>query len=192
MSNLTLCFCINHYLDNLEFFRIQRIRDYASGQITRMYSTKFYLKIFIYQRRFRTRDGQENSFSVFFFFLFFSRFPDHFSLSFFPPFSFSLFSRKRKFFFFPGGKRKLFFFFQNWQGQKVEYFTVSVLVLRFSTPTPKKRMYYPTPKTVFTNTSTSNLIFLRSANSEFLSQNLVCNIFRSCLSVSDNFLNNFR
>ena len=120
MSNLTLCFCINHYLDNLEFFRIQRIRDYASGQITRMYSTKFYLKIFIYQRRFRTRDGQENSFSVFFFFLFFSRFPDHFSLSFFPPFSFSLFSRKRKFFFFPGGKRKLFFFFL-WEKKKISF-----------------------------------------------------------------------
>lgn len=125
------------------------------------------------------RDGQENSFSVFFFFLFFSRFPDHYSLSFFPPFSFSRFPGKRKFFFFPGGKRKLFFFFlwekkvffllekkvffsfSNWQSQKLEYFTLLVLVFRFLTPTSKKDVlsHSQNSTNMCIYTSTSNVIF---------------------------------
>ena len=61
MSSLTLCFCINHYFDNLEFFQIQRIRDYASGQITRMYSTNLSLKIFIYQTKNRRKGRRQKS-----------------------------------------------------------------------------------------------------------------------------------
>ena len=135
---------------------------------------------------FSIRDGQENSFAVFFFFLFFSRFPDHFSLSFFPPFSFSRFLGKRKFFFFPGGKRKIFFFFP-WE-KKVFFLLERKNIFLFSklaksktwkfyfisswfslfNSYSEKGTYYPTPKTIFTNTSTSNLIFLRSAT-----QNLI-------------------
>ena len=50
-----------------------------------------------------------------------------------------------------------------WSSHRVIYYSFIVLLNSYST----KQTYYPTPKSVFKNTNTSNIIFLRLMNSEW-------------------------
>ena len=98
---------------------------------------------------------------------------------FFPTFFVFPFSRKKKVFFLSWREKKViflfplrkesffsfrkesFFSFSNWQSQKLEYFTLLVLVFRFLTPTSKKDVlsHSQNSTNMCIYTSTSNVIF---------------------------------